>query len=732
MGNRAPIVCGSSAQNCVDECARLQFELDGPGRDPDESDCDPAGAIFNETLHGLAQLESQALRFGGSANLSAVRWLVAMGANLRARDRNHTTMMHAACRSGSFHVVQELLPRNLPLDAIDIAGWTPLHIAAVMGRRDVCVLLLQAKASVAVNNKKGKTAMDLCSDPCTNEVLRDFVAHGGGGRLRGQPLTHNLVPQDGNEGPPTCEPFFVPRSPFFHDDAHRAELAHIGVEMFSKSAGHSLAFLVATGTVHDHPSDLSAFMVAKKVDPVQLGSFLGEDYSLSKTLRLAFCHGVDLEGTGMVLALAKAFKHLRAPPDLQKIDRLTNGVSHLWWRTHDPEHDPTSELSFMEDMYQLPSGTGCDGVTLEFSGMTLRRMVQSIEGFRRLMFSTVMLSWNLHADMEAFPAPPRPKMTVQNWIEINRGVELDGSDIPVNLQANIFETILAQPIPQLLPYFSLRADETEVDKAFSSHSRPKTLQDIYASRDAEMSVQGWSSIPPSGLERQEPANSDGVGRMLPRRGTKPACIISEASGLVAQGWNANQEVPSEGEHVWLRLRFDVLLTMSATPGQAPYAILRMQDAAIREVRIEERQIVLVGRLKEAPDTARSGRGASSGGLGTLKSPYGDAARFPLPLCFLLADGRFEPYDALWLELQLDNVDDLEKWARAFRRATDDSGAYGMTETSPLRARLPTTTAASSRQPPTVPPDPLRASPSGSEEIDSDVAGYDADRPPPAG
>merc|ERR1712079_505094 len=36
---------------------------------------------------------------------------------------------------------------------------------------------------------------------------------------------------------------------------------------------------------------------------------------------------------------------------------------------------------------------------------------------------------------------------------------------------------------------------------------------------------------------------------------------------------------------------------------------------------------------------------------------------PLPLCFLLADGRFQQFEALWLELQFNTDEELELWTR---------------------------------------------------------------------
>ena len=52
-----------------------------------------------------------------------------------------------ACRSGSCSVVLELL-RHRPapaLDRADVAGWTPLHVAARMSRCSLVVLLLKAR-----------------------------------------------------------------------------------------------------------------------------------------------------------------------------------------------------------------------------------------------------------------------------------------------------------------------------------------------------------------------------------------------------------------------------------------------------------------------------------------------------------------------------------------------------------------------------------------------------------
>eukprot|EP00435_Cladocopium_sp_Y103_P046008 s519_g13.t1 len=240
MGNR--VVCGAP-QTCVDECARLHFEK--LSREAEEPECDPAGAVFQETLHELPQRDREGLLFAGTSNLVAVRWLMILGSNPKARDRNGTTMLHAACRSGSFLMVQELLKRQLPVDAADSAGWTPLHVAAMMGRRELTLSLLQALGNPHAHNKRGSSPLDLCSDVSTREALRNVAKGSSQGRI---PEDFPRVQGEVGEDPTaTCEPFFVPRQPLFEDEANFNLLLSIGLDMARRSAAHALAFFVATG-----------------------------------------------------------------------------------------------------------------------------------------------------------------------------------------------------------------------------------------------------------------------------------------------------------------------------------------------------------------------------------------------------------------------------------------------------------------------------------------------------
>ncbi|CAE7255009.1 MET3 [Symbiodinium natans] len=1063
------------ARSCVDECARLHFET--RSREADEPECDPAGAVFQETLLGLPPRDQEGLLFAGTANLVALRWLLLLGANPKARDRNGTTLLHAACRSGSFLVAQELLRRELPLDATDSAGWTPLHVAAMMGRRELTQLLLQAQINPHVPNKRGATPLDLCSDVSTREALRTFamkVPEVASSRINSIEEFQRLARVQGEVGEDptaTCEPFFVPRQPIFEDEAHYKVLVNIGLEMAHKSAAHALAFFVATGVVHDHPTDLSAFLIENKVNPSQLGEFMGEDFSLAQTLRLAFVHTMDLAGTGVVGALRKVFSYMRPPTELSKIDRITAAAAHLWWRTHDlddaqpylgmqeadealewtlfseaaayashlhdflllwrkmprvmlplvsvhlprvshmvdllwklaktnveenmvffsacdvsllinggfspltgfmkkadydsvvenmrltsghlfglpvvldvadeslkgkkvlltyqqaklavlevdeiwkpdkvkeakasygttsTEHPSVAELfSDLGKFYaggklhglvtgfemvwgkgfrtpkevraSLPAGKqvvafqnrnpvhkahfellvhankdvensiifvhptcgptqpgDIDGPTRiktyevlqeepeykkwagdnfrwsylpysmkmagpreaiqhmiirknfgathfiigrdmagtkstltsedfygayeaqdmgkkhsaelsvkvvdypnmvyvgqengnergyatdvdakakgvkinKLSGTEFRkrlrsgeeipewfafpkvvkvahlqlrtckrqkpevdRRVEAAEGEvvspeqcssgYRLLFSTVLLCWNIRRVLPDSEGGSNARLSFQEWLEVNSKIEADGTTPSVAVQKCIYNTLLQDECPELLPDASVKNAMPEFQEAPEDTSSALRA----AGQVAGDTLNGWASIPPGGLERYDVPMPHGHQGGL--SGAKLShCVLSETSSSFLDrghknGINLLQPEVTAGEAVWMSLKYAVWLFFSTSPDDpAPYVFIRLQDTVLRETNLREKSIVLSGRMKKSADDDAAG-------------PFGDSAREPLRLCFLLADGRFQLFEALWLELQLTSEEEMQMWARALSNA----------------------------------------------------------------
>jgi len=649
MGNRSGTTCGCNAQRCADEVGLPQAESEN-------AEYDPAGAVFNETLEGLARLDQEALRFAGTSNLPSVRWLLAMGAKSTATDLHGTTLLHAACRSGSTAVVQELLQQGVRVNTVDSARWTPLHIAAVMGRRPVALFLLGRHADPTAKNSKGLTPVTLCKDPGTMEVLKG--KHGSG-----VPDQYPVDIKNDNVDRTcdSCVPFFVPRQPLFSDETHKTEFVTLGAEMLDRSVGHGLAFCVAVGAVKDRPTDLTNLLLDQRTNPVQLGEFLGEELSIAETVRLAFMDAMELFGTGVVTALRKSFMNITAPQEFSKIDRLTTAIAHMWWRAHD-----MAELGFsskdMKDMVDTE---------YEIGGMRLRQQVSSVECLQRLMFSTVMLCWGIHGAPDVINVA-KDHLSLAGFIAMNRGIDVADADVPQEVQEGIFNMLMRQPQQnsRLVP----------VKEAEAPKPRPM---------DSKYLTEGWASIPLGGLERHDDLANPSLGSGSGQR--MSACMISEASssattprlpnaaknGLPVQ---ARAVIGEEAESVWLTLRFQLVLFLWTSPTDvAPYAFLRLEDTVLREVDRESRRLILAGKPKtkvpeatevgDKDDEGRTGAlGCSATGRYAMSSPFGDPARCPLQICFLLSDGRFQAFAALWLELEFGCDEDLDSWEQELTQA----------------------------------------------------------------
>lgn len=71
------------------------------------------------------------------------------------------TPLHLAAYFGHRNVVECLLMHNAEVNAINDNGDTPLHKAAFIGRQDIVMLLLQYKADVCIINGEGKLPRDM-------------------------------------------------------------------------------------------------------------------------------------------------------------------------------------------------------------------------------------------------------------------------------------------------------------------------------------------------------------------------------------------------------------------------------------------------------------------------------------------------------------------------------------------------------------------------------------------
>eukprot|EP00747_Dinoflagellata_sp_TGD_P004143 gnl/TRDRNA2_/TRDRNA2_110698_c1_seq1.p1 gnl/TRDRNA2_/TRDRNA2_110698_c1~~gnl/TRDRNA2_/TRDRNA2_110698_c1_seq1.p1 ORF type:complete len:710 (-),score=80.27 gnl/TRDRNA2_/TRDRNA2_110698_c1_seq1:187-2229(-) len=559
---------------------------------------------------------------------------------------------------------------------MDAAGWTPLHVAVCMGRQDVVPYLLQGGAQLRIQNARGQMPEDLCSHPWMKEVLSSYDAH-----LRAKP-SEVILPRRTCEhvafehcssgsnincppgGALHFEPFFVPRIAVLHEPAHREDMRKLGVELFNRSPGHGLAFLVAAGAVRDYPVELNGFLARSGTDPACFGELLGEDFPIAQTLRLEFLNSLPLLGTGVVSALETAFQDLAVPLDFQKVDRLTCGIAHFWWRQHEesswetqlesgagnqrsgaPCSSPRGSRS--KGLGNVPSGPGARG---ELTGHTLQGSLLATDTLHRLMFSTLMLHRCFH-NPDCLHL--RRIMTLNEWIELNTGFEGNGSDVPVHIQASIYRAIadnkaeFRAEVPVSCPSLPMTIEGW----AFVTYSGRPQIRDLAhgAPTSARGSPSGWPEADglqasPRVLAAQGGVTSVGCSLPTPRPPEDPLADLAQATPRPqpTPRPSGKDELLSECEVVWLSL-YNSLLLLSSGAGVVPYAFISLRHVLLSESDAAAMRLCLACRPEPGwPPLATDQEW--------------------LELCLLLGDGRFQLLEAPNLELRFESASDFHAWA----------------------------------------------------------------------
>lgn len=683
MGNRATF-CGSTALQCSDKCVFISTSNAAEaalltGRRV----CDPTGAVFNETLEELNDIDRQLLLFASSSNLIAVRWLLGLGGSPFTRDRNGTTCLHAACRSGSPAVVETLiayadskrLDQN-PVLAVDISGWTPLHIAAFMGRHEVVTILLKANAPIAQRNFAGHTPAELCSDTRTREVISMLGDHvkerkfGPGIAGEGEvsfPFGDEMMLSSLDAASAALvtsqdqlymryEPFFVPRAPLIQNHelsgpTAMTTLTEIGKAIFNRQPGRGLAFVVACGCTRDYPIDLVAFLRGSNLDPGQVGSFLGEAFSLSKILRLEFINSVAFNNTGVVSALTKAFVNFKVPADLRKIDRIMHSLSEVWWRQHDRKEGPHAVLRSEGRLSLVMPEENPQESGDELHGANLRKFLPNPMALHQLLFSAMLLHWNLHA-----PLPDSQRLTLREWLDLNRGIAGAVGDLPEQV---------------LVPIYRLLHDHEDMCLQIDP---PESQAKIFPPGTSALSeyaqIEGWIRV--LGSQVRVPKGLSGTHGDSSVTCVQMSNMLSEATDTARRQRDICQQPLTPTPRQSLSIPGTAGVTNLASV-HAPSAPPRGMDAAWLSL-CSSMLFFSVGPGDGAPFAFVHLRSVRLVGLEPGKSLItidGGNAGFslskpiPLQMVFLLPDGRWQSFDIPQLEIEICDRSLLESWMQHF-------------------------------------------------------------------
>uniref|UniRef100_A0A7N6APJ3 Euchromatic histone-lysine N-methyltransferase 1a n=1 Tax=Anabas testudineus TaxID=64144 RepID=A0A7N6APJ3_ANATE len=88
--------------------------------------------------------------------------LLARGADVNIRDKEENVCLHWAALSGCDDVAQALLEARCNLNALNVHGDSPLHVAARENHLECVMLFLSRGADVTQRNREGETALDCC------------------------------------------------------------------------------------------------------------------------------------------------------------------------------------------------------------------------------------------------------------------------------------------------------------------------------------------------------------------------------------------------------------------------------------------------------------------------------------------------------------------------------------------------------------------------------------------
>jgi len=404
------------------------------------------------------------------------------------------------------------------------------------------------------------------------------------------------------------------------------------------------------------------FMRTTNLSHLQIGTFLGEDFSLSKILRMEFLNSVCLTSTGVVSALRTGLTGLKVPPDLQKMNRLLGSLSEVWWRQQlraaklskkkDKPDKANSPSKSQDDLIEESIDMAMDVVSDELRGTNLKAMLPSINSLHQLFFSTVMLHWNLHA-----PLPPSQKLDFDAWAALNRSGTKE--DIPDWVLEPIYRAVSRAPVEEL----SLDLDNETKPVTSAGNFKLCELAVASASGWVQVFADGLPSLP--GVPRFRAVSFVECMRIAGMTCESTASARMQSSLDQSTGGSpvakAQGILDAHSEAVWLSLCGPMLFfEMEAGPGLNPFAFLHTKYAKLAAVDPPRLTFTLCEHGADL-ETASSSPKTGLGGL---------------QLVVLLRDGRFRAFHVKKLVLRVSDASALKAWVEAIASANDPCGEIG--------------------------------------------------------
>jgi hypothetical protein len=172
----------------------------------------------------------------------------------------------------------------------------------------------------------------------------------------------------------------------------------------------------------------------------------------------------------------------------------------------------------------------------EFAGLDLWHYLTSSDALQQLMFSTVMLHWFCHSS-GGKALGGRAAMGPKDWLALNRGIEIDGANVPEHVQLRIYAAATQSFIRELFlaPPSALEDPGSGDSDGPSRRSPCRIMQSIpirNPSGDSkDVDLDGIPQIPPSPV----------YNLSVPQVGIHKACPAIESGKASALAALATQE-----------------------------------------------------------------------------------------------------------------------------------------------------------------------------------------------
>jgi ankyrin repeat protein len=125
----------------------------------------------------MNRIDSELIEATNENNVSEVRRLLSVGADVNAKDSGGHTPLHWASMKGHVQVFKELVMHGADIEAKDNRGDTPLHYAALMGHLPIVKALLSSGADCRAIDNQGELPIDYAVRRGDSAVSKCLLQH---------------------------------------------------------------------------------------------------------------------------------------------------------------------------------------------------------------------------------------------------------------------------------------------------------------------------------------------------------------------------------------------------------------------------------------------------------------------------------------------------------------------------------------------------------------------------